>query len=214
MKSRACAINHDHVLRAFHANGVRYSGRNYHADIVAPAKIISIDRKTHDASGEPGADIAQDHFDSSLQKKHHIPLLAIVRSQRIILRIGHEQPALPFLGSRIGRNARWMNVKSLCAVREHARSRPLPWPKPDFGERAFVLAHKFAEASSMRLRKDLSHKNLDTWDPNAFDVGFAPVSIGQFGGLDSGAADALGKGAGLIIPRNERISRVFIQAGP
>ena len=87
-----------------------------------------------------------------------------------------------------------------------------PGTAPDVSAR--ILADKFTEASSMRLRKDLSRENLDARYPDSLYVGFAAVGRRQFAGLDSLATEALRKGARFVIARNERISRRFIQADP
>src|SRR6266404_7566562 len=119
MENRACSVNHGDVFCAFSANSVRDAGWNDHSRIVAAAMIVAIDEETHDALGKTGAHIAQNHLHGSLEKKHDVPLFVIVTTQRIILGPAHEQTAQPFLSGRIGRNTRWMDMKSLRAGRKH-----------------------------------------------------------------------------------------------
>jgi hypothetical protein len=58
MKCRARSVNHDHILGTFRADRVRDSRRNNDADVVSTAMIIAIDKKSQDAWGETGAQIA------------------------------------------------------------------------------------------------------------------------------------------------------------
>src|SRR2546428_11462863 len=113
MKSRACSVNHDDIFGAFYANRMRDPGWNDHSHIVAAAVIIAFDEETHDAPGKTSAHIAQNHLHGSLEKKHDVPLLVIITTQRIIFRRAYEQTSQPFLGGCIGRNAWWMHMKSL-----------------------------------------------------------------------------------------------------
>src|SRR5207302_7007453 len=151
MKNCACSVNHNHVFGAFYANGVRDAGWNNHSHIVAAAMIIAIDEETHDALGKASTHIAQNHLHDPLEKKHDVPLFVIVTTQRIILWPAHEQAAQPFLGGRIGRNARWMHMKPLRALCKHARGRPLLRPKSDFRQHSLVASDKLAENSAMTL---------------------------------------------------------------
>src|SRR5438270_10033416 len=104
---------------------MRDTGRNDDADVVSAAMIVAVHKKTHAPRRKTLAHVAQKHFGAALEKKHDVPLLAIVRTQRIILRFIDEQPPQPFFRGCVGGNARRMNVKTLGTVREHARSRPL-----------------------------------------------------------------------------------------
>src|SRR5512132_2019938 len=167
MENRAGSVNHDDIFRAFYANGVRDAGWNDHSHIVAAAMIIAIDEETHDALGKASTHIAQNHLDTSLEKKHDVPLLVIVTTQRIILRRAYEQTPQPFLGGRIGRNAWWMHMKSLRALCKHARGRPLLWPKSDFRQHSLIAAAKFTENSAMTLRMNFSWKNFHARNPRA-----------------------------------------------
>ena len=116
------------------------TGWNDDADIVPAAMIIAIDEEAHHAGGQTGANIAQKNLGATLKKKHDVPLFAIVRSQGIILRLIHEQTAKPFLRRRVGRNLRRMNMKTFRAICEHARGRPLPWPKFYFSKHSLRFA--------------------------------------------------------------------------
>src|SRR5437660_11448901 len=118
MENSACSVNHNDIFGAFYANRVRDTGGNDHSHIVAAAMIVTIDEETHSALGKTSTHIAQNHLYASLDKKHDIPLFVIVTTQRIILRSAHEQTSQPFLGGRIGRNTRWMQMKSLGGVRK------------------------------------------------------------------------------------------------
>src|SRR5712672_3439280 len=113
MENCARPVNHDDVFRPFYANRVCDPGWNDHSHIVAAAMIIAIDEETHDALGKASTHIAQNHLHDPLEKKHDVPLLVIVTTQRIIVRRAYEQTPQPFLRGRIGRNARWMHMKSL-----------------------------------------------------------------------------------------------------
>ena len=153
--------------------------------------IVAIDKETHDAPGKPTADVAQNHLGAPLHKKHHVPLLVIIRTQRIILRICNEQASLPFLRACFGRNARRMHVKSFCALCKHPRSRPLLRPKPDFGENPLIAADKFAENSAVTLRINRAGKNFHARDPDTFYLGLVSIGRGQFAGVNSGAGEPL-----------------------
>src|SRR4029077_9471137 len=155
------------ILSAFDANRVRDAGWNDHSHIVAAAMIVAIDEETHDALGKTSTHIAQNHLHGSLEKKHDVPLLVIVTTQRIILERAHEHTSEPFLGRRIGWNARRMYMKSLRALCKHARGRPLLRPKSDFRQHSLIAAAKFTENSAMTLRMNFSWKNFHARDPGA-----------------------------------------------
>ena len=140
--------------------------------------IVAIDEETHDALGKTSTHIAQNHLHGSLEKKHDVPLLVIVTTQRIILGRAYEQTSQPFLGGRIGRNARWMHMKSLRALCKHARGRPLLWPKSDFRQDSLIAPAKFAENSTMTLRMNFSWKNFHAGDPGALYLWPRPVCYG------------------------------------
>jgi hypothetical protein len=43
--------------------------------------IIAVDKESHNAPRQPCPDVAQNHFNASLQKEHHVPLLVIIPAQ-------------------------------------------------------------------------------------------------------------------------------------
>src|SRR4029077_1794240 len=179
------------ILSAFDANRVRDAGWNDHSHIVAAAMIIAFDEETHDAPGKTSAHIAQNHLHASLEKKHDVPLFVIVTTQRIILRPPHEQTAQPFLGGRIGRNARWVHMKSFGARRKHARGRPLLRPKSDFRQDSLVAADKLAENAAMTLRMNCARENFHAGDPGALYLRARPVCPYQLARRNTRLRDSL-----------------------
>src|SRR5437773_2232718 len=179
-KNRARPINHDHVFGPFYANGVRDSGWNDHSRIVATLMIVAIDEETHNALGKTSTHIAQNHLYPSLEKKHDVPLFVIITTQRIILWPVHEQASQPFLGGRVGRNTRWMHMKSFGAGSKHARGRPLLRPKSDFRQDSFVTSDKFTENSAMTLGMDRARENFHAGDPGALYLRPRSVCLCQF----------------------------------
>src|SRR5262249_49862134 len=145
---------------------MRDAGRNHDADIVAAAIIVAVDKKMHAPRRQAGPDVTQKNFRTTLEEKHDVPLFAIVRSQRIVLRLIDEQTPQPFLCRSIRRNVRWMNMKTFRSVREHSRSRPLPWPKPYPAENPPRLAAQFAKTTTMTLQTNFSGKNFNAGNPN------------------------------------------------
>src|SRR5205807_5638721 len=106
-----------------------HARRNHNADVVVATMIVTVDEESHHSPPQPRSDVAQNHLNASLQKKHHIPLLVIVAAQRIIFRFIDEQTAQPIGRGASFRNTRWMYVETFRGVRKHARGRPLFRPK-------------------------------------------------------------------------------------
>src|SRR4029450_9671715 len=214
MEDGARPVNHDHVFRTFHANGVRHAGRNYGADVVVTSMIVTIDKETHDAPRKSGTDIAQNHLRTSLEEKHYIPLFVIITTLGVILRLAYEQASQPFLRSHIGRNPRRMHRKSFGAMCKHARGRPLFRPKTNLPQNSLVTPHKFTENSAVTLRMDCARKNLHAWNPNTFYIRFGSIRRGKFACVDPGARDPLRERASFIIACSECISRRITRARP
>jgi hypothetical protein len=147
--------------------------------------IVAIDEETHNALRKTGTHIAQNYLHASLEKKHHVPLFVIITTQRIILWRAHEQASQPLLSGRIGRNTRWMHMKSFGAARKHARGRPLLRPKSDFRQDSFVTPDKFTENSAMTLGMDCARENFHARDPGAFYLCPRPVCLRQFAGRNT-----------------------------
>src|SRR5207237_10010209 len=109
--------------------------------------------------------------------------LSSVRATRIILRLIPIESFQPLFRGLAVRNVRRMNVKSLRAVREHARGRPLPRPKFNFSKNALPFARQFAKTSAMPLWMDFSRKNFNTGNPSFFQVCFTAAAC-QLAGID------------------------------
>src|SRR6266481_7073841 len=213
-KNGAGPIDHDHLFRSFYSNGVRDAGGNDNSRIVTALMIVAIDEETHNALGKSSPHIAQNHLHPSLEKKHDVPLFVIVTTQRIILRYAHEQTSQPFLGGRIERNTRWMDMKSFCAECKHARSRPLLRPKSNFRQDSLVTADKFTKNSAMTLGMDRARKNFHAGNPRALYLRPRPVRLCQFAGRNTCVRDSLRQRAQFIIARTQCISRRLAHAQP
>src|SRR6266496_5025108 len=214
MKNRACTVNHDHIFCAFSANGVRHTRWNHDADVVVAPVVIAIDKETHHAPGKARSDVAQDYLNSSLQKEHHIPLLIIVATQRIILWRAREQTPQPFLRGRIGWNTRWVHMKPFGAVCKHARSRPLLRPKSDLRQNSIVTSDKFTENSAMTLRMDCARENFHARDPGFLDLPLAAVRRHKFAGIHTSSRKFLCERCGAIVTRPKRILSAGFDALP
>ena len=77
-----------------------------------------------------------------------------------------------------------MHVKTFGGRRKHARSRPLFRPQPDLFENPFVASDKFAKASTMALRINLSRENFHARYPRIFDLALIPVRGHELAGVD------------------------------
>ena len=59
-----------------------------------------------------------------------------------------------------------MNMKALGGVGEHARGRPLLWPKLQTPQHAFIPAGQFSEQSTLPLDMDGARENFDARNPD------------------------------------------------
>jgi len=98
MENRACPVNHDDIFPSFGANRVRHTRRNHNADVVVAAMIVAVDEESHNPPRQPCPGVTQNHFNASLQKEHHVPLLVIIAAQRIVFRFIDIQSSQPIGG--------------------------------------------------------------------------------------------------------------------
>src|SRR5258708_21652576 len=120
-----------------------------------------------------------------MHEKHHVPLLVVIPSERIICRLGHEQAPQPFLCRRVRGNARRMNMKTLGAAAKHARGRPLSRPKSNLRQNSLIAADKFTKNPAIALWMDLPQKNFHARNPGLLRVRLPAVEAGQLAGIDS-----------------------------
>src|ERR1051326_4532151 len=91
MKGRAGSVNHDHIFSTLDTNGVGHPWRDYNARVVVTAMIVTVDKEAHHTPRQACPDVAQNYFNTTLQEKHHVPLLVIVPAQGILFRLPNEQ---------------------------------------------------------------------------------------------------------------------------
>src|SRR6185437_2107194 len=96
------------------------SRRNNHSHVAFAGMIIAIYIEAHRSSGQTFSHIPEQHFDTSLDKKHDVPLLIGITSQAVVSRLVNKQSPMPICRRCFGGNTRGMNVKTLCALSEHS----------------------------------------------------------------------------------------------
>ena len=180
MKDCAGSVNHDHIFRTFGANSVRHTRRNYDADVIVAPMVIAADKETHHAPGKTHSHVAQNYLNATLQEKHYVPLLIIVATQRIILRLIDKHTAQPICWDAFFWNAGRMHMETFCRVCKHPRSRPLLRPEANLRENPFVPPHQFAKETAVTLWVNLSRENFHAWDPRVFNLaGARPLFDGR-----------------------------------
>src|SRR6266487_517774 len=107
-----------------------------------------------------------------------------------------------------------MHMKSFCAVRKHARGRPLLRPKSDLRQYSLVTPDKFTKSSAVTLGMDCARKNLYAGDPDTLYLRLGPVCHGQCARINTRMRDSFRQRARFIIARSERISRCIAHARP
>src|SRR6266487_1836923 len=107
-----------------------------------------------------------------------------------------------------------MHMKSFCAVRKHARGRPLLRPKSDLRQYSLVTPDKFTKSSAVTLGMDCARKDLYAGDPDTLYLRLGPVCHGQCARINTRMRDSLRQRARFIIARSERISRRIAHARP
>jgi hypothetical protein len=184
---------------------MRHARWNYDADVAVAPVVIAIHKEAHHPPWQTRSDVAQNYLNATLQEKHHVPLLIVVPTQRIIFRLPNEQSAVPPFRRRVRRNTGRMHMETFCRVCKHPRSRPLLGPEADPRENPFVASHKFTEESAVTLWVNLSKEDFHTGDPGLLDLPLVPVRSHKFVGIHTSSRKLLCERCGVIVAGLKRI---------
>jgi hypothetical protein len=94
---------------------------------------------------------------------------------------------------------------------EHAGRGPLPGPKSDRGQRAFILARQLGKISAVALRQNAPGKKLEAGNPDGGQLG-APRQ--DLAGFQTGRGDSLSGNLVGIVALSELGARGGIQGMP
>ena len=211
LEFRARAINHDRVPRTLGAERVRHPGGDDEPGIVRPALVVALDEETHHAPRHSGALIHEDELHIALHEKHRVPLLAIIRAQREVLRLRRKQPLEPLLGRRVRGDVRRVDVKAFRRAGKHPRRGPLARPETDLSQHAIPLSRKLAKEPAMPLGKNPAGEKLDSGNPRGVEF----LAFGdQFAGFHAGRGQARSERTAGVIPLRELREGVGFQGVP